>query len=593
MLTMDGTARTRIGALLALVALLAIAPLASVGVLAQDAPPESEPAGDEAPGFPPLGQLPATADATSGVTHTLSQDGRRASPEAEPERAGPLRFDEVDGIADYQRVFPPDERERVPSTTSFPASAIAFLEQYDGDNLVTLCTGTFIGPDVVLTAGHCVYYPPHGFGTGIAVVPGVDGDDEPFGYQWAAEVWVPEEWFRNRTLEWDWALIRLPNSDLGNQTGWLQIGALSDESLAAPNLNPTMYGYPFDKPSRTMWSATLPAFHEVEQFLLSHHLDTFQGQSGAAIWRGSDRLIVGIHFGSLPNTNLASRIDNQMLDDLLQACAGRGCQFSYSTETPRAEVSPSFALLTPGPFTTVPPGGTEFVATATSSSDIVSMTLRAGGQEFTSTGPNVSGSVFLSHGVYVIEAHATDSSGSTFRTMWDVVVSDDPNETAWFTASGQPKDAQINATMRSLVEAFRWHLFGQTWDGSIPDMPTHVPLDDMTHASTPGPWVTDGEFDQAATEATMRSLVEAFRWHFWGRSWEPEPKPDVPTHSRYVRGVQTISPWFEADGTPRPEAIEATLRSLVEAFRWHFWGYSWDGGRHLHSMPTHGYEGWD
>jgi V8-like Glu-specific endopeptidase len=578
----------RVGSL-ALILLLA----AAVPALARPTTPVNPTLDLVAQQFPPLGEMPASFDPDRGVTHTLSQDAERAPAGVEPERAGPLLFDHVEGIVDYQRIFEPDLREPVPSTTEFPASAIVMIEQYTGDVLSTLCTGTMIGPNVVLTTGHCVFFPPHGFGTAIAVVPGVDGDEEPFGFQWAAEVWVPQEWFGQQAMEWDYALLLLPNDDLGNATGWMEIGVLSDASLSAPDFNPTIYGYPFDKPPRTMWSSTLPSFLEVDQFILSHQLDTFQGQSGSAIWRESDQLIVGIHFGSLPNTNLASRIDNQMLDDLLQACAGRGCQFSYSRETPRAEVSPSFALLTPGPFTTVPPGGTEFVATATSSSDIVSMTLRAGGQEFTSTGPNVSGSVFLSHGVYVIEAHATDSSGSTFRTMWDVVVSDDPNETAWFTASGQPKDAQINATMRSLVEAFRWHLFGQTWDGSIPDMPTHVPLDDMTHASTPGPWVTDGEFDQAATEATMRSLVEAFRWHFWGRSWEPEPKPDVPTHSRYVRGVQTISPWFEADGTPRPEAIEATLRSLVEAFRWHFWGYSWDGGRHLHSMPTHGYEGWD
>jgi glutamyl endopeptidase len=89
----------------------------------------------------------------------------------------------------------------------------------------------------------------------------------------------------------------------------------------------------------------------------------------------------------------------------------------------------------------------------------------------------------------------------------------------------------------------------------------------------------------------MRSLVEAFRWHFWGRSWDGSRQPDMPTHARYVQGVQSISPWFEADGTPRQASIEATLRSLVEAFRWHFWGYSWDGGHHMHSMPTHGYEG--
>ena len=53
-------------------------------------------------------------------------------------------------------------------------------------------------------------------------------------------------------------------------------------------------------------------------------------------------------------------------------------------------------------------------------------------------------------------------------------------------------------------------------------------------------------------------------------------------------GPDAIAPWFTAGGVPMPENIEATLRSLVESFRWHFWGASWDGSHHF-ELPTHAY----
>ncbi len=86
--------------------------------------------------------------------------------------------------------------------------------------------------------------------------------------------------------------------------------------------------------------------------------------------------------------------------------------------------------------------------------------------------------------------------------------------------------------------------------------------------------------------ATIRSLVEAFRWHFWGISWDGADHPDIPTHAGTVQGPQSIDPWFDSNGNPIDANISATLQSLVESFRWHFWGYSWDGSRHP-DIPSH------
>jgi len=158
-------------------------------------------------------------------------------------------------------------------------------------------------------------------------------------------------------------------------------------------------------------------------------------------------------------------------------------------------------------------------------------------------------------------------------------------ENEWFTSDGAPKAAAINATMRSLVESFRWHLFGLSWDGSDhPEMPTHA---GFVGAATPvETWVTGTTFDRQATEATLRSLVEVFRWHFWGISWDGNPHPEVPTHAGSVAPPQGLDPWFDATGAVLPANVSATLQSLVEAFRWHFWGISWDGNPHS-ELPTH------
>jgi len=158
-------------------------------------------------------------------------------------------------------------------------------------------------------------------------------------------------------------------------------------------------------------------------------------------------------------------------------------------------------------------------------------------------------------------------------------------ENQWFVADGTPKADAINSTMRSLVESFRWHLFGLSWDGNDhPEMPTHAGFAGTATLDTE--WVTGNTVDREGTEATLRSLIEAFRWHFWGIAWDGNPHPEVATHADQVLQAQDLSPWFDPEGAPIPANLTATLQSLVEAFRWHFWGISWDGQLHP-EMPTH------
>ncbi len=252
---------------------------------------------------------------------------------------------------------------------------------------------------------------------------------------------------------------------------------------------------------------------------------------------------------------------------------------------------PRFDSLTPSPFTTVATGPVLIGAHAYSDTALTEVRLLINGAELEQIGSQtdtflaISEQRILPAGVYTATVTAVDSEGDAFQAQWDFVVSNNLADGEWFTASGQPVASQINSTMRSLVEAFRWHLYGLSWDGSAhAELPSHVGL---TGTGEPlGSWVSGSTFDQADTEATLRSLVEAFRWHFWGISWDGVDHSDVPTHADVVLPPQGIDPWFTSGGQPIPANITATLRSLVEAFRWHFWGYSWDGEHHP-DIPTH------
>jgi hypothetical protein len=177
---------------------------------------------------------------------------------------------------------------------------------------------------------------------------------------------------------------------------------------------------------------------------------------------------------------------------------------------------PTFSDLTPAPFSTVAPGSVQISAEITGTNNITKVTMQVGGSQLTPTisgadGKDVTATAtqMLSAGVYTVTMTATDSSARTFSTQWDIVASSNTGDNEWFNANGTPKADQINATITSLVQAFRYHLYGQSWDGKPhPEMPTHA--NSITQAAPLSNWVNGTTFDEDATNATLTSLVEAF-----------------------------------------------------------------------------------
>lgn len=264
----------------------------------------------------------ATGDSAS-ATGPLVHHDPAATGELLPARDGSREVEEI--------VLGSDERVQVADTSLFPFSTIAFIELEDAAGEVFgSCTGTLIGPDALLTAGHCLWSREDGdwVAEHLRVVPGKDGDFEPFGAEYASDWWVPDQYALGGSAIWDWGVIKLPNDLLTLDTGWLGVAVASDSALEDPNFQPAIFGYPADKPLGTMWGAVRPAFVSVEPFKLLYDIDTAAGQSGSAIWSAGDGplrgLVVGIHTQSGLFNN-GSRIDAELLGDLLLGCSAMEC----------------------------------------------------------------------------------------------------------------------------------------------------------------------------------------------------------------------------------------------------------------------------
>ena len=258
-----------------------------------------------------------------------------------------------------------DERIPIPNTTIYPFSAIAYLELYnEAGELFAVCSGTFIGPDALLTAGHCLWDSAAGKWNAnrIRVVPGKQEAAEPFGSEYATDWWVPNGFLDAAgSVDFDWGLVRLPDAVLTLDTSWLPVAVLTTASLQSPTFTPAIVGYPVDKPAQTMWGQSRLAFDAVEAYRLFYDIDTSGGQSGSAIWSLNPGktlgFVVGIHTQGSGGAgdNSGSRIDIELLDDLRAGCAAMGCTIDSIVEGESATPAPT-AQPTATPKPTIPPG---------------------------------------------------------------------------------------------------------------------------------------------------------------------------------------------------------------------------------------------
>ena len=208
-----------------------------------------------------------------------------------------------------------DDRVKVANTTSVPWRMICQLIITTANGSKSRCTGWFIGPRTVMTAGHCVYsHSNGGWVKEIEVIPGMNGTTKPYGSQIGTTFRSVNGWTKNSKVTHDYGCIILPDDTLGRRVGWFGFASLSDSSLK--NLLVNNSGYAGDKPFGTQWF-NAGRISKIEARRLHYMLDTFGGQSGSPTWRFRDgkRHAIGIHaYGGCPNKS--TRITKPVFDNM-------------------------------------------------------------------------------------------------------------------------------------------------------------------------------------------------------------------------------------------------------------------------------------
>ncbi len=217
-----------------------------------------------------------------------------------------------------------DGRVKIEGTANYPwrATASLLITARDGTNWIG--TAFFIGPRVLATAGHNIFFQGtntarRGWARSIRVTPGQNGADQPYGNATSSRFFSVRGWTTSGDPEFDYGVIVLDaDDDLGSQTGWLGFGSYSDETLRSTTGHLT--GYPADKGGDEQWymARTIDSVSGRQVF---YDIDTFGGHSGSAVYRIADgqRRAVGIHaygVGSRP-LNAATRINREVFDNLL------------------------------------------------------------------------------------------------------------------------------------------------------------------------------------------------------------------------------------------------------------------------------------
>jgi glutamyl endopeptidase len=203
----------------------------------------------------------------------------------------------------------PDSRKRVADTTASPQKMAALL-LITLDGRTSICSGTMVGKDAVLTNAHCLFNPATQlWAKNVVVLPGAYPDPTnparykaPFGSSAGRKLFTPTNWrlgTGNVQRGLDYGIVRT-KAALASE--WRSVGYAT-----APSGNIEYYGYQGDLARYQMYKARGPIdrWADSTHGLMQVKVSLFQGGSGAGISASSTSSIVGVMRATSSTFNVA------------------------------------------------------------------------------------------------------------------------------------------------------------------------------------------------------------------------------------------------------------------------------------------------
>ena len=220
-----------------------------------------------------------------------------------------------------ERVFGKDERVKVSNYTSTPYKQVVLLNITFSNGLTYIGSGTMVGNDTVLTAGHNLYSKEFGWAKNVTVYAGIKGNNYKIGKAKSKKLMVLKPWQNSQNSEYDLGAIKL-DSNLGKKTGTLSL-----TSSMKVNDKIETSGFPGDKGGATQYKST-DTIKSITVNNLFYLMDTNQGQSGSSV-RDKHNKVIGVHTYGSSEYNGATKL-NPINIDYIKHWIGTPVGHSYN-----------------------------------------------------------------------------------------------------------------------------------------------------------------------------------------------------------------------------------------------------------------------